>query len=329
MKTLYIADAAKHENGAPVDIFLAVCSKQMRSKKDGAQFLSLRLADMTGQCEAVMWENFDECLREFECGDVVKIRGRISRFSGKLQLSIELIRRAFDGEYDIGDFAPHTQYDVDELWAKLTGFVVSLTDLHLRALMEVFFADEEIAAALRTAPAAKTMHHAWIGGLLEHVVSLLGLCDLAAGHYPHIHRDLLLAGAMLHDIGKLHELRWGTTFDYTTEGQLLGHITIGIGMIEKKSALVPGFPAQLRLLLEHIVLSHHGRYEYGSPKLPMVPEAILLHYLDDLDAKMHTMQSEFAKNEANGRAAGEMTEWVRSLERPLLDTHAFLGETEE
>jgi 3'-5' exoribonuclease len=133
-----------------------------------------------------------------------------------------------------------------------------------------------------------------------------------------------LTGAVLHDIGKLQELRWGTTFDYTLEGQLLGHITIGIGMIEQKIAALPDFPPELRVLVSHLVLSHHGRYEFGSPKLPMIPEAVLLHYLDDMDAKMQTMRNEFARNTAAGRCAGEMTEWVRSMERPLLNTAAFL-----
>jgi 3'-5' exoribonuclease len=167
------------------------------------------------------------------------------------------------------------------------------------------------------------MHHAWIGGLLEHVVSLLGICDLVAKHYS-VHRDLLLTGAVLHDIGKLQELRWGTSFDYTVEGQLLGHITIGVGMIERKMADLPDFPPALRVLVSHMVLSHHGKYEFGSPKLPMIPEAVLLHYLDDMDAKMQTMRNEFARNVAAGRGSDEVTDWVRSMERPLLNTAAFL-----
>ena len=170
----------------------------------------------------------------------------------------------------------------------------------------------------------KSLHHAWLGGLLEHVVSLVGICELAAHHYPEINRDLLLTGAILHDIGKLEELRWGTSFDYTLEGQLVGHITLGVAMIEKKLAALPGFPPQLRMLVEHMVLSHHGKLEFGSPKLPMIPEAVLLHYLDDLDAKMHTMRSEFERHQAQGGEAGEMTDWVRSMDRPLLNTATFL-----
>ena len=170
------------------------------------------------------------------------------------------------------------------------------------------------------------MHHAWLGGLLEHVVSLIGICELAAHHYPEINRDLLLAGADACTISASCTSWFGRGVSTTpSKGQLLGHITIGYGMIEKKIATLPGFPARLRVLVEHIVLSHHGRYEYGSPKLPMIPEAILLHYLDDMDAKMQTVRAEFGKAMAAGRGDGQMTEWVRSMERPLLDTAGYLA----
>jgi len=170
------------------------------------------------------------------------------------------------------------------------------------------------------------MHHAWIGGLLEHIVSLLGVASDMALRYPEINRDLLLTGVVLHDIGKLHELRWGTEFDYTIEGHLVGHIAIGLRMVEQKISALPDFPSPLRILVEHLILSHHGKYEFGSPRLPMVPEAVMLHYLDDLDAKMQTLRSEFLRAEANGRAPGQMTEWVRAMERPLLNTAQYLAE---
>lgn len=320
MKEPNIADLAKYENQA-ITAFFAVSTKQVRSKKDGARYFSMTLADRTGQVDAVMWETSDA--GEFSAGDVVKLRGQVCRYKEKLQINVERIRAATRDEYDLADLVPHTERSIDELWTELNAYVNSVTDPHLKALLRSFLDDPEIAAAFKEAPAAKGMHHAWIGGLLEHVVSLLGICELAAKHYT-VHRDLLLTGAILHDIGKLTELRWGTSFDYTIEGQLLGHITIGIGMIEKKIAALPDFPPALRVLVEHIVLSHHGKYEFGSPKLPMIPEAVLLHYLDDMDAKMQTMQNEFGRNIAAGRGAGEVTEWVRSMERPLLNTAAFL-----
>ena len=323
MKDLYIADLAKFENQL-VTGFFAVTVKQVRSKKDGAPYFALTFCDRTGQIESRMWETAGA--QEFAAGDVVKLRGQVSRYQDKLQLTLDKIRRADPTEYELGDFVPKTSRDVEELWAELNGYVASFTNPHLQSLLRAFLDDPEISEALKAAPAAKSMHHAWIGGLLEHIVSLLGIADLAARHYTEVNRDLLLTGVVLHDLGKLHELRWGTSFDYTLEGQLLGHITIGIGMVEKKLANLPDFPENLRVLVEHIILSHHGKYEFGSPKLPMIPEALLLHYLDDLDAKMQTMRSEFVRAESQGRAPGQMTEWVRAMERPLLNTAGYLGE---
>jgi 3'-5' exoribonuclease len=320
MKEPNIADLAKYENQA-ITGFFAVSAKQVRSKKDGSRYFVLTLGDRTGQVDAVMWET--DGAGEFAAGDVVKLRGQIGRYKEKRQISVERIRAAARDEFELADFVPRTERNIDELWAELNAYVESFTDPHLKALLRAFLDDAEIAAAFKEAPAAKSMHHAWIGGLLEHVVSLIGICELAAKHYP-VHRDLLLTGAFLHDIGKLEELRWGTSFDYTVEGQLLGHITIGIGMIERKIGALPDFPPALRVLVEHMVLSHHGKYEFGSPKLPMIPEAVLLHYLDDMDAKMQTMQNEFGRNVTAGRGAGEVTEWVRSMERPLLNTAPFL-----
>jgi 3'-5' exoribonuclease len=320
MKEPSIADLPRFENQV-ITGFFVVGAKQTRSKKDGAPYFALTLGDSTGQIEARMWDTAEA--GEFAAGDVVKLRGQVCRYQEKFQINVERIRRAEAGEFELGDFVPRTERDIDELWAELNGYVESFTEPHLKALLRSFLDDADIARALREAPAAKSMHHAWLGGLLEHVVSLLGICDLAAKHYG-VHRDLLLTGAVLHDIGKLQELRWGTSFDYTVEGQLLGHITIGVGMIERKMDALPDFPPALRLLVSHLVLSHHGKYEFGSPKLPMIPEAVLLHYLDDMDAKMQTVHAEFARSLAGGRRADEMTDWVRSMERPLLNTTAFL-----
>jgi 3'-5' exoribonuclease len=323
MKEIYAADVGRFENQTVV-AFFAVTSKQLRSRKDGGQYLAVTLGDRTGQIESRMWENFADVAAGFEQGDVVKVRAEVCRFNGRFQLNLEKLRPAGPDEWELADFVPQTRKNVDELWSALVRCVDSFSDLWLQALVRSFLNDPPIATALREAPAAKSLHHAWLGGLLEHVVSLLGICELAAQHYPEVNRDLLLTGAILHDIGKLEELRWGLSFDYTLEGQLVGHIALGIAMIEKKLATLPEFPPQLRILVEHMVLSHHGKLEFGSPKVPMIPEALLLHYLDDLDAKMHTMRGEFERQEAQGGLAGEMTDWVRSMERPLLNTATFL-----
>lgn len=324
MKELMVADLASRENQAIAGYF-AAATKQARSTKSGAPYIALILSDKTGQIEARIWDDVE--VQPFESGDVVAVKGQVCRFNEKLQIKVEKIRRADErdvGRYALSDFVPQTERNVDAMWSELEGWAANFSDPHLKSLLEAFLRDKEIAADLREAPAAKGLHHAWIGGLLEHLLSLMGICDLAARHYTGVNRDLLLTGVVLHDIGKLRELRWGTSFDYTLEGQLLGHITIGIGMIEEKIASIPDFPAAKRVLVEHLVLSHHGKYEFGSPKLPMTPEAIMLHYLDDLDAKMQTTAAEFRRAEASGRSAGELTEWVRSMDRQLLNTQAYL-----
>jgi 3'-5' exoribonuclease len=182
--------------------------------------------------------------------------------------------------------------------------------------------DPEIAAAYRNAPAAKTLHHAYIGGLLDHVVSLFRSCDLICRNYSQVNRDLLLTGVFLHDIGKIHELAYNRSFSYTTRGQLLGHMVIELEMLQAKLALVPGFPAELKTLLEHLIISHHGEYEFGSPKLPMFPEALLLHYMDDLDSKMEAMRAQF---EREADLESPWTSYNASLGRPLLNSAKFLA----
>jgi 3'-5' exoribonuclease len=182
--------------------------------------------------------------------------------------------------------------------------------------------DPEIAAAYRNAPAAKTLHHAYIGGLLDHVVSLFRSCDLVCRNYPQVNRDLLLTGVFLHDIGKIHELAYNRSFSYTTRGQLLGHMVIELEMLQAKLALVPDFPPELKTLLEHLIISHHGEYEFGSPKLPMFPEALLLHYMDDLDSKMEAMRAHF---EREADLESPWSSYNASLGRPLLNSAKFLA----
>jgi 3'-5' exoribonuclease len=212
------------------------------------------------------------------------------------------------------------------MWQELRGVVASFADSNLRALVDSFLDDPAVATELRVAPAAKSLHHAWIGGLLEHIVSLLALADSVAPHYPRVNRDLLLTGVVLHDIGKLAELTYGNCFGYSLEGQMLGHITIGLRMVQERIAAIPDFPPKMKLLVEHMILSHHGKYEFGSPKLPMIAEAVMLNMLDDLDAKMQLMNEEFKRHQSAGNDGAKMTEWVRAMERPLLDSAKFLAE---
>ena len=321
MKEPMVADLGSYENQTIIGFF-CVAQKSIRSKKDGAPYLALTLADSSGQIECRMWDAGEA--GEFAQGDVVKIRGQVSRYKDQLQITADRLRKAAAGEYAVADFVPATERDVDEMWAELEEWVSTMEDADFARLARTFLDDADIRAALREAPAAKALHHAWIGGLLEHILSLMGVADAVVRRYPGANRDLLLTGVLLHDIGKLKELRWGKSFEYTLPGQLLGHITIGVRMVEEKIAVLGDFPEEKRVLVEHMILSHHGRYEFGSPKLPMIPEAILLHYLDDMDAKMQTMQVEFARAAANGRDAADVTEWVRSMDRPVLNTAAYL-----
>ncbi|MGH9500964.1 MAG: 3'-5' exoribonuclease YhaM family protein [Terriglobales bacterium] len=320
MKEFFLSDCVQHENQVITSSFV-VASKQVKPKKTGEPYLALTLGDRSGLIEAKMWDNVEDCLNAFDADDFVKIKGLLNKYKNRFQITIHKIRKLGDAEIDFADYLPKTTKDVGELWQTLAGFVATFQNSHLKALVEAFMADSEIAEAYRNAPAAKTLHHAYIGGLLDHVVSLCRSCDLICRNYPQINRDLLLTGAFFHDIGKIHELTYNRSFSYTTRGQLLGHMIIELEMLQAKLAQLPDFPGELKTLVEHLIISHHGEYEFGSPKLPMFPEALVLHYLDDLDSKMESMRAHFE------RETGGENAWAGynpSLGRPLLNTAKFL-----
>jgi 3'-5' exoribonuclease len=326
MKDFFVADAARFD-GTAVTTFFAVSSMSLREKKGGGgQYLALTLSDKTGSMEARMWEEFASAAATCGEGCYVKVQGQVAKYQGKFQITLTKMRLAAASEVDAADFVPTTRFDVGEMWAELRGYVEEFKNAELKRLVFAFLDDAEIGAAYCEAPAAKVLHHAWIGGLLEHVVTLVRVCRAVVGFYPEVDADLLVTGAILHDVGKVRELSWGTTFGYTLEGQMVGHISIAQGMLREKVKGLAGFPEKLAVLVEHMILSHHGRLEFGSPKLPMTPEAVLLSALDDLEAKMQAMRNEFGRDAAAGKSGAEMTEWVRSMERPLLNTKAYLGE---
>jgi 3'-5' exoribonuclease len=331
MKDIYISELMGFDEGKLFDGFFLVLAKQQRTTKQNKAYLNLTLGDKTGQIEARVWElNDPRIAKEFDRGDIVKVRGSVSRYEERTQLKVDQLRKAQAGEADKLDMLPATARDVGELWAQLEAAVESLANPDLKRLLEALLGDAALAQAYREAPAARQLHHAWLGGLLEHVVSLLGLADRVAAHYPLIDRDLLVTGVILHDVGKIRELEWETGFDYTVEGVLLGHIQIGVDLVEKTIAALPDFPPRLRTLVLHMILSHHGKLEFGSPKLPMIPEAVVLNFVDDLDAKMQAMASEFEKSAREGRAPDELTGKVWSLDqRQLLNTKAWLKEEGE
>jgi 3'-5' exoribonuclease len=268
-----------------------------------------------------MWDNVSDALNAFNQDDFIKVKGMVQKYNGRWQLTIHKLRRLANTEIDYTDYIPKTPKDIDQLWRTLGGFVETVENPWLRKLIQNFMADNTIANAYKNAPAAKTLHHAYVGGLLDHVVSLFTVCDLAVRNYPQVNRDLLLTGAFLHDIGKIYELTYQRSIAYTTKGQLLGHMIIELEMLHQKVAEIPGFPDELKIMIEHLIISHHGQYEFGSPKLPMFPEALMLHYLDDLDSKMESMRAQF---ERESELETPWTSYNASLARPLLNSKKFL-----
>ena len=263
MKDIYIADLARLDENKPFDSIYLVLSKQQRTTRTAKIYLSLILGDNTGQIEARVWDPADSRIAQgFEKGDVVKIRSSCSKFEGVLQLKIDQLRKATPTEFDRADLLPATTYDINALWLQLEESVASFTDPDLQRLVTAILADPVVREAFREAPAAKQLHHAFLGGLLEHVVSLLGLAQKVVPHYPMLMLDLVLTGVILHDIGKIRELAWATGFEYTLEGTLLGHIQIGASMVEKTIDSLPGFPPRLKTLVLHMILSHHGKLEF-------------------------------------------------------------------
>jgi 3'-5' exoribonuclease len=344
MKDFFIADAARFDNQG-ITSFFCIASIGLRDRKGGGgQYLALTLADKTGQFEARMWDDFAEVVQQCTEGSYVKAQGQVSKYQGKFQITLTKMRLAANSEIDTADFVPTTQYNVAEMDTELRSYVDAFSNHHLRALVLAFLDDPVLGRAFLTAPAAKRLHHAWIGGLLEHVLTLVRVCRATVPFYPEVDPDLLVAGAILHDIGKVRELSWGSNFNYTLEGQLIGHISIAQGMLHEKIAALNAqaiitagqsgaapelFPDRLRLLVEHMILAHHGKLEFGSPKLPMTPEAMLLSALDDLEAKFQTLRTEFAASKSAGKPAGDMTEWVRSMDRALFNSREYLAAEDE
>jgi 3'-5' exoribonuclease len=318
MKSPYIAEL--EVNKSTTASFL-VQAKEVREKKSGEPYLSLILGDKSGKMDSKMWDNVVEVMDTFDRDDFVKVKGVVQLHLNRPQFIIHKIRALADTEVDFSDFFPASLRDPDEMWTELRGTVAGVRNPHLQGLLNAVLDDPEIARRYRMAPAAKSIHHAYLGGLLEHVLSLCSLCLKTAEHYPMIDRDLMITGAVLHDIGKIYELSYDRGFNYTTEGQLLGHIMIAIRMIGDKIHGIPDFPVPLRNLVEHIVISHHGKLEFGSPKLPQFPEAILLHYLDDMDSKMESMR---ALIEADRQSGAEFTAYNPALERTVLKKEKYL-----
>ncbi|MBV9157196.1 MAG: HDIG domain-containing protein [Acidobacteriaceae bacterium] len=302
-----------------------VLSKEIRHKKTGEPYLSLHLADRTGEVDAKMWDNVPEVMDTFDRDDFVKVKGLLQVYQNRSQFTVHRLRRLEDHEVDLADYFPCSDRDPEQMFAELQAIIADFENPHLRNLLQEIFRDPQIAAKYKMAPAAKNIHHACRGGLLEHVLSLCALSRLTATHYKTLDVELLLAGAILHDIGKVEELSYSRSFGYSAEGQLLGHIIIGLRIVGSKFDHVPGFPPKLRTLIEHMIISHHGELEFGSPKVPAFAEALLLHHLDNLDSKMDAVRGALKRDHY---VESEFTGWVAPLERILLRKERFLREQE-
>ena len=288
MKKVFLKDIK--EKDRLDDIFL-VAKKEMGLSRSGKPYLNIKLMDKTGDIEARVWDDAEAVSKNFEKNDFVRIKGAAVAYQGGLQINISEIAKTDRDDVSVTDFLPASSRDPDEMMAELEGIVADIKNVYIGRLLTLFLKDTEIKRLLKIAPAAKSMHHPYLGGLLEHILSLCRLVDAVAKHYRNINRDLLIAGAILHDIGKIHELMFERAFDYSDEGRLLGHITIGVNMIDRKLEKLPDFPKEMAMLLKHMLLSHHGYLEFGSPKRPKTVEATILYYLDDMDSKVQAMQA--------------------------------------
>ncbi|MBO4679847.1 MAG: HD domain-containing protein [Lachnospiraceae bacterium] len=259
--------------------------------KNGKPYDNVILQDKTGSIDCKIWDVGSAGISDFDALDYVDIVGEVSSFNGALQVSIKRARVAGEGEYDPKDYLPVSERDIDDMYKELMGYVGEISNHYLKALLEEFFVkDEAFIKKFKSVSAAKSVHHCFVGGLLEHTVSVANLCKYYALKYPMLKKDLVITAALLHDVGKVKEFSSFPENDYTDEGNLLGHIVMGAEMVGQKVALIDGFPQSLENELKHCILAHHGKLEFGSPKKPALIEAVALNYADDLDAKMETFK---------------------------------------
>jgi len=276
------------------EVFL-VQNKTLAMARNGRSYLTLKLMDRSGEVEARIWDRVEEFNAWFERDDFVYVSAKANVYMGKMQLVVQNLHPMAEDDVDIADFLPVAASSVEDMLVALRRHVNSLTDTDFKSLMDAFLEDRQFLEDFSRAPAAKAMHHVYLGGLLEHALAVADLADDVSRRYPGINRDLLLVGALLHDIGKVAELNYRRSFEYTDAGKLLGHIVIGVEMIDDKVKSITGFPREKAILIKHLLLSHHGQYDYGSPKRPKTLEAVVLNFLDDMDSKINGVQTHIDK----------------------------------
>jgi 3'-5' exoribonuclease len=279
-------------------VFLA-SDKAILTDRNGKSYLSLNLKDSSGAINARLWDRMEAVEPSFRSGDFIWIKGHVQVYQNRKQIVIHDLRPARSSEYTLDDFAQGPVRKIDELWQDFINFIASIEDVHIRTLLQNMTSENGIEIKIKAIPAAKSIHHSYMGGLLEHIVSICQLMDGLAKHYPWLTRDYLIFGAIFHDIGKIEELMIESGTQYSDKGRLVGHMAIGCEFIDDYSRDIADFPAELKDILKHIVLSHHGRLEYGSPVLPSFPEAYVVALIDDLDSKLNTMVK-FMESELEG-----------------------------
>lgn len=319
MKTPSVKDLTTEQ---AITGFFLVHEKEVRNTNAGKPYLRMELGDRSGTIEARMWDQFEAFAKGVSRDDFVKVQARVEIYRNKPQLSLQQFRLAKPEEIDLADFLPHTPYNVEDMYKQLLADAEEVKNPWLKKLVRKIFSDPQIAVRFKRAPAAKVMHHAYLGGLLEHVVGLCGLAKQVAAHYPELDVDLLLTAAMLHDVGKLEELCYERSVSYTTEGQLLGHIVLELETVTKAMKSIEGFPDRLKTVVQHILISHHGQYEFGSPKLPMIREALVFHYMDDMDSKMAAVRAAIAIESGEE----DWSAYSGALGRKFLRLDKFLAE---
>ena len=299
---------------AQVRTTFLVQARERKIARTGSAYLDLELRDSSGVVRAKLWDCDRQAL-DFEVEDIVAVEGVVEDYQGTLQIRVRRISRCSPDEVDLFDYLPRSRRDPEEMYATLLDRLREAPEGPLRILLLSIMEDASIAEKYKRAPAAMSYHHAFLGGLLEHVLSLVQLGDQVCDHYEFLRRDLLLAGLVLHDVGKIEELNFSRGFRYSTRGQLLGHISIGLEMVQEKMRQIPGFPAELKDQIEHIILSHHGKLDFGSPKEPVFPEALLVHFLDEIDSKLEAMRAQYATDQDR---PGDWTARNPALRRELL-----------
>lgn len=277
--------------------------KQLMKSRAGKTYMSLKLQDKTGNVDAKVWE-LNNDIQNFEENDFIKIDALVLIYQGETQLNVKKIKKSKEGEYNPADYVPCSSKDIDDMYSELLGYIKTINNSYIRKLLDSFFiSDDKVINTFKKHSAAKNIHHSYMGGLLEHTLSVVKLSDFMGNQYG-ANRDILISTAMLHDIGKIEELSEFPNNDYTDNGQLIGHIVIGTEMITKKIKAIDGFPEQLARLIKHSILSHHGEYEYGSPKRPKTVEAFILHCADNTDAKVKVYQEAIEADNTQGSWAG-------------------------